>query len=339
MIKVMRRARGEAGQNEARGIAIIVALAVAALVLAASGIMFIAGWKAVPVDKIGLHYTGGPVDGQKFVKLIEPGSGTQFLGLLEKLVELPVTQRDYTFCFDTNKCDGAPIEVAVKGGSEVILEGATTFKLNAGPDTIRRFYEQICIKFDCTSEDGWDEMLRVNMRGPIEQAIQQSVRAYTMDEVYAGVPGEGATTTADTATTILEQVQAAIAADLKENINTFVGGPYFCGPSYDRSRPDDCPDFQFQITNAIPKDESVRNSFAANVASRQNEVTARNNAAAKVAEAEGQRRAQEALGSLFAQPGYIEYLRALAMQRCAENSNCTLVLTDGAGVNVNTTPR
>ena len=65
--------------------------------------------------------------------------------------------------------------------------------------------------------------------------------------------------------------------------------------------------------------------------------TAQNKAQAAVAEAEGQRQAQEALQGLYTDPAYIAYLRALAQQQCAQNSNCTLVITEGAAdVNVNT---
>ena len=96
----------------------------------------------------------------------------------------------------------------------------------------------------------------------------------------------------DDAVAILEQVQDEIAADLKENINTVLGGDYFCGPTFNRSDPEVCPDFEFQITRAVPTSEAVRASFAENAASRQAIVTAENNASAAVAEAEGQRRAQ-----------------------------------------------
>jgi hypothetical protein len=312
----------------------IAASAVVVIGLLIVAVPFFSGWKATPVDKIGLHYSGGPIEGQKFQKIIEPGSGNRFLGLADKLVLLPVTQRDYTASSDDGS-DGGPIVAPARGGVEMQFEVGAYFTLNTSPDVVRRFYERVCIKFGCTSDDGWDEMLKTNFRRPIEQAIQQSIREFTVNELYAG-SADGAVETEDQATAILEQVQDQVAADLKENINRVLGGDYFCGPTFDRSEPDDCPDFEFQITSAIPTSETVRAAFAENAASQQKVVTAQNNAAAAEAEAQGQARAQAALNGLYTDPGYIAYLNALALQECAKNSNCTIVAgADGVNVNAN----
>lgn len=320
-------------RNILRAVAATAIAVVAVVVL----VLFTSAWGSVPVDQIGLHYSGGPIDGQRFQGVIEPGSGTRFLGLQDTLVLLPVTQRDYT-ASTADGADGGPIIAPAQGGVEMQFDVAAYFTLNTGDETVRQFYERVCIKFDCDSVDGWDEMLRVNFRGPIEQAIQQSIREFTVDEIYAGQAADDGGSD-DDAVAILEQVQDQIAADLKENINTVLGGAYFCGPTFNRSQPEVCPDFEFQITSAVPTSEAVRASFAENAASRQAIVTAENNAAAAVAEAEGQRRAQEALNGLYADPGYVAYLNALALQDCARNSNCTLVVTPGGtNVNVGTNP-
>jgi hypothetical protein len=295
---------------------------------------FIAGFASVPVDMVGLHYSGGPIEGARFQEVIPPGSGARFLGLSDDLVLLPNTQRDYT-ASTAEGADGGPILAPAQGGVEMQFDVAAYFTLNTGDDVVRQFYERVCVKFHCTEDAGWDEMLRVAFRGPIEQAVQQSIRDYTVDELYAGVTSVAED--GEEATAVLQQVQDEIAADLRDNINAVLGGAYFCGPTFNRAEPDVCPDFQFQITSATPTSESVRNSFSENAASAQAVITAQNQADADVAEAEGQRRAQEALQGLYTDPDYVAYLQALAMQACAANSNCTLVITDGGtGVNVNT---
>lgn len=299
--------------------------------------VFAGAWRATPVDHIGLHYSGGPIDGIRFQGVVDPGSGTRFLGIADTLVLLPVTQRDYT-ASTAPGADGGPIIAPARGGVEMQFEVAAFFTLNTGDEVVRQFYERVCVKFDCTTDVGWDEMLRINFRGPIEQAIQQSIRGFTVDQLYAGQSGAQSEDDGE-AVAILEQVQDEIAADLKENINDVLGGAYFCGPTFDRDVPDVCPDFEFQITSAFPTSESVRDAFAENAASLQDVITAQNRAQAAVAEAEGQRQAQEALNGLYSDPAYIAYLEALALQTCAANSNCTLVITDGGGdgaVNVNT---
>lgn len=315
----------------------VVGLALAGIILVA---IFGGAWRSTPVDMIGLHYSGGPIEGVKFQGIIEPGSGTRFLGIADNLYLLPVTQRDYT-ASTAPGADGGPIIAPARGGVEMQFEVAAFFTLNTGEQVVRQFFERVCVKFDCTTDEGWDEMLRINFRGPIEQAIQQTIRQFTVDELYAGQTSSGGRGGADTdeeAVATLELVQETIAAGLRQNINEVLGGPYFCGPTFNRAEPDVCPDFEFQITSAFPTSEAVRNAFAENAASLQEIITAQNRAQAAVAEAEGQRQAQEALNNLYSDPAYIAYLEALAMQSCAQNANCTLVITndDSGGVNVNT---
>lgn len=324
----------ESGNPTTRGVVAGVAGVITAIFLVLFLILFLQGWGSVPVDKVGLHYTGGPIDGQKFAGIIDPGSGTKFLGLRDKLVKLPITQRDYV-ASEEEGADGPPILAPAKGGVEMQFEVATYFSLNTSDEVVRRFYERICVKFDCTSSDGWNEMLRVNFRKPIEQAIQQAARQHTVNELYAGeavVAGGEAEATA-----LLVTIQEDLARELKENINDALGGDYFCGPSFDRSKPDECPDFQFQITKVQPTKDAVIDAFSENAASAQGVITAENNAQAAVAEAQGQKEAADTLAGIFAVPGYVEYLNALALQACAANGNCTIVATPGGtGVNVNT---
>lgn len=305
--------------------------------------------------EIGLKYGQGPIEGEHFEGIIEPGSG-QKLVWNDEIVTLPITQRDYTFCNDVREdsndpgCDAPPIRVTALGGAELAFSGGITFELATGnPETLRQFYEDVCRKFGCDDEDdGWAEMLRVNMRNPIEDSLQEAVRGYSVDALYAGVPGEGENIDEDEALSTLTKVSNDIEKSLRETINRFTGGQYFCGPSYERSDPDNCPDFEFVITEVVPTTDAVRAAFDANVASRQAVIDSRNraeqeriNAEGKAEQerirAEGTRTAQEALQGLYTDPAYLEYQRVLAMLRCAENANCTLIFGDSAGVNI--TPR
>ena len=51
--------------------------------------------KAAAVDRIGLYYTGGMLQGQHFKKVVEPGSGATFLGWQDDIKFLPAGQRNY----------------------------------------------------------------------------------------------------------------------------------------------------------------------------------------------------------------------------------------------------
>lgn len=309
-------------------------------------------------DTVGLHYNGGPLEGESYERLVEPGSGTAFLGPGDKIIRVPINQREYTFCpehrgrimpdgdeADTG-CDGPPITVTALGGAELAFSGGVTFALNTSTEEITKaFYEKICRKFDCAgasgiNNDGWDELLRVNMRGPIEDSLQEEVRGFSVDAIYAGIPAEGEAVDEEEALSTLTQVSDNLASSLRSTINEYVGGNFFCGPGYNRNDPASCEsaDFEFIITEVTPSGE-VKAAFDRNVASRQERVDAQNRADARVIEAEGSRAAQEALEGLYTDPAYIAYLEAQALQECAKNSNCTLIVGNTSGVNVNTQPR
>lgn len=313
-------------------------------------VLSLAACGSTTADTVGLHYGGGPIEGDHFEKIVEPGSGSQFLGPMDRIVRLPINQRDYTFCEETRKdsddrgCDTKPIKVTALGGADVGISGGVTFELNTGSEEILLdFYNEVCRKFDCAGKggvnsDGWAEMLRVNMRGPLEDALQEEIRGYSVDALYAGVPAEGEETSEEEALSTLTKVSDAIESRLKETINKYAGGDFFCGPGYDRSKPDECPNFEFVITEVTPSKE-VREAFNKNVASRQAVIDARNRADAEIIEAQGKREAQDALAGIFNLPGYIEYLRALALQECASRDGCVLIVGDSGNTNVNVQPR
>lgn len=308
-----------------------------------AALSLIAACAETKTDEVGLFYNQGPFEGESFEKMVEPGSGQVFVWN-DQIVKLPINQRDYTFCDDVrtrdnkNGCDAPAIRVTALGGAELAFSGGITFELNTGDEeVVRQFYEEVCRKFDCTDDDGWDEMLRVNMRGPIEDALQEEIRGFSVDALYAGTPAEGENLDEGEALSILSRVSDALADKLKETINDYTGGAFFCGPAYDRSKPKECPDFEFIITEVRPTNDSVVQAFDKNVASRQAVVDARNRAEAERVEAEGLREAQAVLAELYSDGNFIEYQRVLAMLECAKNANCTLVVTsDDTSVNVNT---
>lgn len=324
------------------------------IILVVLATMLLGACAGTSATEVGLKYGEGPIEGEHFEKIVEPGSGQQFVWN-DEIKTLPTTQRDYTFCnevrADSNApgCDAPAIRVTALGGAELAFSGGLTFELATGdPETVKKFYEDVCRKFGCDDEDdGWAEMLRVNMRNPIEDSLQEAVRGYSVDALYAGVPGEGDNLDEDEALSTLTQVTEDIKKSLKETINVYTGGEFFCGPGYERSDPKNCPDFEFVITEVSPTSEAVKTAFDSNVASRQAVIDSKNkseqeriNAESRAEQdkikAEGTKAAQEALKGLYGDPNYLESRRVEAMLRCAENSNCTLVFGNGGAVNVST---
>lgn len=309
--------------------AVAVSAGVVSFLIAAIVLLAVTTYAAVPPDKIMLHYTGGPVDGTHFVEVVLPGTGTHVYGLLENLYYLPATQRTYIIDKDPASGDKDTVDFLVGVSSDNVtftFEAAVYFKLNTDPTTIRLFFEQICLHEDCTdlSEGGgWDKMLAQYFRPQIENALRLEAGKYTREQLYRDPDA-------------LTTMQADISGVLNDRISAAIGGEFFCGPDATATS---CPDLTVIIKNPTPPD-NVASAYNDSAAAAQKVVTATNDAAAKVKVAEGERDAQNTRASANAlTPDQIEYLKAQAMQACANNTNCTLVITDGGtGVNINTGP-
>lgn len=304
--------------------------------------------RQAPVDEIGLYYSGGPIEGRKFQKIIQPGSGSTIMGIADDVFWLPAGQRNYIVSKDVNEGDKKKVDfirVPARGGVLMDFEISVFFKLNTATDdikdfkggTLRKFWENIGKKYGADSEGGWDKMLNDNLRKVIETSMRQLVFTYTVDELYANSEGE-ASGKADA----IQKIQDEIAARLKDNINVALGGTYFCGPTFDRSKPGDCPAFQFIINSAEPVDGAVRESFAQQRVSANGVITAENQARARKAEADGTAavKAAEAKGIVEAQaalrgnltPEFLRLQEIEALKACATRQGCTLIIGSGGGV-------
>ncbi|MEP7114402.1 MAG: SPFH domain-containing protein [Ilumatobacteraceae bacterium] len=314
--------RGYLSRRAIGAIAAAVIVFVGAITLAS-----MATWDAVPPDKIMLHYTGGPLDGTHFVEVVQPGTGTSLYGLMENLYFLPSTQRNYIIDKDPNTGEKGAVDFVNGVSSDNVtfsFEIAVYFKLNTEPKTIRSFFEQICLHDHCTDLSpggGWDQMLAQYLRPQIENSVRLEAGNYTREQLYRDP---------DT----LKKMQTDIEAILKDRVNTNLGGAYFCGPDATAAN---CTDFRVVLKNPTPP-QNVADAYNETAAASQRVVTAENDAAAKVKAAEGERDAQNARAQ--SQPltqAQIDYVLAQATLACAQNSNCTLVVTPGGtGVNVNT---
>lgn len=287
-----------------------------------------------PVDQIGLYYSGGPIEGRKFQRVITPGSGSTILGIADDVFWLPYGQRNYIVSKDVDEGDKRKadfIRVPARGGVLIDFEISVFFKLNTSTEdikgfkggTLRKFWENLGKKYNANTDGGWDTMLNDNLRKVIETSMRQLVFTYTVDELYANQEGSESGQ-ADA----IQKIQDEIAARLKDNINVALGGTYFCGPTFDRSEPD-CPPFQFIINSAEPTDQGIKDSFSAQRVAANGIITAQNQAQAQKAQAEGTAAAQNALKGNLSQE-YLELQRIEALRSCATNPNCTLIIGGGA---------
>jgi regulator of protease activity HflC (stomatin/prohibitin superfamily) len=327
-----RLRRSEAGQASGGAVAVGCAAVAAVLVVLVWLIMFMGGWKSVPPDKFLLHYTGGPVQGTHFKEEVNPGTHTKFYGLLENYYYLPATQRNYIISGDPNRGDRHGVDTIVTPSADRIpmtVEASVYFKLNTRTDdvkgfqggTLRRFFEQICLHTDCTDLSpggGWDKMLDQFFRPQIDQALRLEIGKYAYQQEWQ-----------DPDTRLA--IQKAVGPVLKESINSKLGGEFFCGPDSGRET---CTDFGFVLQGVNPPAQ-VQDAFRDTAASQQRVHQAEQDAAAKIAAANGDAESQRIRATAPPVPPQITaYIKAQAEQACAGNPNCKLVIVDGTGTTV-----
>ena len=110
-----------------------------------------------PADKYGLSYGGGPFEGNVYQRTVQPGSGLTFNGLSDKWYEYPSVQRNYIISKRSDEGDLSGIDfiaTPTKDRITVQFQTATYFKLNVSK--LRRFHEQIGLKYHAYTDGGWD---------------------------------------------------------------------------------------------------------------------------------------------------------------------------------------
>lgn len=290
-----------------------------------------------PPSEASLGYTGGPVQGIHYSKLAQPGSGLTWLGWADNHYEYPTTVRTYIVSSEAGEGDKANVDgisAPTKDGVVATYQLAINFKLNVS--RLKKFHESIGLARNAfwvndEASQGWKDMLNDFFRQQIENSLQDVSRTLTADELWRG---------AET----FSKINDSLSAQLKDRINTAVGGNYFCGPTFSGPVAEDdttveCPNMQVAV-KAITLPQNIIDSYAAQKVAENNKITATNNGDAAIVEAQKKKEAADAIQQLYTDPNYLAYLQAQAQRDCANNSNCTLVVTpQGGGVNVNVSPK
>ena len=267
---------------------LVVPVVLIALALAPS---FFSGLKKTPRDRVGISYGGGPFEGVHFQRIVQPGSNLFFNGLFDNLYLYPSDQVNYIVpqqpvqavqpAQAQNGQQGqggqpAPDTVAAptRDRVQVSYQVAVYFKLNT--DELRDFHEQLGLRYQAYTTDGWNNLIRDTFRQQIENALQEETRKVDVADLVGNAD-------------LLVELQDNVQTKLTQRLEDALGQQFFCAPTF---RPDgECGNPTFVIkrvdipTSVTKAFEDVRTSDI-QIQTKENEVRQR----------EAEARAIQALG-------------------------------------------
>jgi hypothetical protein len=308
-----------------------VTVGLAASMLALTGCSVIAA-----PDEVGLYYMEGQSDGYRFGECVEPGK-TGPAEWNNSIVKLPTSLRNWLVDDVENADDKEPLIVPAApqegqpSGIAVRLNIQAKFFLNTqcGPDggVVRQFWEKIGRGYSADTEAGWKKMLAETLSTSLKSTSKDAARKHNADDLVAnrdGVQGK-----------VLEEISKVFSTE----VNRLAGGPFFCGPSFNRSS-SDCPPIELQMIGIELADKGLQD--ARNEKQKAIEqaaaklATAEGEAKAMVARAQGEAEAARALNTLYNTPGWVALQKQIEagkalIEACKAAKECRLIVgTDGS---------
>lgn len=192
-------------------------LAIVALVV---GGLLLTGCASVNTqpDTVALRYSGG-LSSAEFMNCVDHSTKT-YSNPGDNYYYYPYGQRTFTF---DNGGEERALQIITKDNVTMALAGTVTFKLNTDCDTLRKFHENIGLKYNAyfTDEDGvngtdkgWVSMLQRYVGDQIQRAANDAAKGFTSQQLYSDAASKRA-------------FEKAVIEDIPANVKQFSGGDYF----------------------------------------------------------------------------------------------------------------
>jgi len=195
-------------------------------------------------NEIGLIYSGGTFEEKEFKGFLKPGSTTESVGAGSSVYRYRIDQRSYRGDAKNNGADAGPVGVTSKDTVAMGVDYQLYFKLNQDEKVLRKFHENLGVKTQAWTDEGWKQMLRDYFEPQIERSLEAAALNYNMRELYSS-----------------EEVRVAFQNDavgrIKQAIKDVIGDDYFCGPSY-TGKGSDCGEFTMTVGKPNPPEEVVK---------------------------------------------------------------------------------
>jgi regulator of protease activity HflC (stomatin/prohibitin superfamily) len=227
---------------------------------------FLSGLKKTPRDRVGISYGGGPFEGVHFQRIVQPGSNLFFNGFFDTLYLYPSDQVNYIVSDEQGSRAQATPDVVVaptRDRVQASYQVAVYFKLNT--DELQDFHEELGLRYEAYTTDGWNDLINETFRQQIENALQEETRKVDVADLVGNAD-------------LLVDLQGNVQAKLTQRLEEALGRQFFCAPTF---RPGgDCGDPTFVIkrvdipTSVAKAFEDVRTSDI-QIQTKENEVRQR----------------------------------------------------------------
>jgi hypothetical protein len=137
-------------------------------------------------DEKGIVYDAGLFSDTTFQNCVDPGirdvSGPGDMGFV-----YPAGQRTFEFAADPNDPEGVktkpgaesgPLSMWTKDPLEMRVSGVVTFSLTSDCKTLQRFHEQIGLKYEAYTDEGWNRLLSVYVGQPLDRALDAASKEF-----------------------------------------------------------------------------------------------------------------------------------------------------------------
>jgi hypothetical protein len=218
------------------------------------------GLRSSAINERCLVYSGGTFEDAKFQEFLEPGVNNKDVGMGSTAYCYRNDQRSYLG--KPQGGDAGPVEVVSATTSEgpgirMSVDYQLYFKLNLDDEVLRRFHENLGVKTEAWTEDGWRQLLREYFEPQIDRAMESAALKHDWRRLYADEGGRAG-------------FNADVIETLKQNIADVIRGNYFCGPSYNGPGTE-CGDFTFTVGKPQPVNGDIVNAVEAQQTSKARE--------------------------------------------------------------------
>ena len=195
------------------------------------------GMASSKINELCLIYTGGVTQDAEFEKMLKPGSNNNSIGMGSTDYCYKIDQRSF-IADDGDKGDTGAVEIVSSDTVKMGVEYQLYFTLNQDEAVLREFHENLGVKTEAWTEDGWNKLLQEYFEPQIERALESAALQYPWKDLYSSEESR-------------KDFQNKVVSTVKTNLKEVIGNDYFCGPKYTKEG-DKCGDFTFTVGKPYP---------------------------------------------------------------------------------------